>query len=324
MMQRWVFRVASAPRYGGGHMARSLILAHEMRSMRHSLDIGFVLDAESASWRERLAAAGFAVAEATGGISAAEDINIKVLFDHPERSLAADIKGSGLVYIDDDAAGLAGASLIIHPHADLKGEAIGGVPALCGLKYALIDSRWSYVSVPDPIKPIERILVTFGQIDTVNATEQALQALLSISNLPPIDVALGNMAAHLEPLRQRFSSHAGVQLHIGRPQIDDLVMTAGLTIGAAGVSLLERLAAGSISIAVAQNATQRRLLTALANTGAILDGGDAWNFDQSAFCHVVSSLFAKPDIRLRMRKCARFLIDGCGAKRVAKAILTLQ
>jgi len=317
-MQDWVFRVASAPRYGGGHMARSLVLAREMRSIEHSLDIAFVLDAESAHWREHLDSMGLVVVETTGRM------NSKMLFDHPERSLVRDFKVDSLVYIDDDAAGLDGASLIIHPHADLKGEVIGGVPALCGLEYALIDKRWIRVVVPDPIKPIERILVAFGQIDTANATERVLEALLSIPGLPPIDVALGSSAVHLESLRRRFSSLAGVKLHVDRPHIDDLVKAAGLTIGAGGVSLLERLAAGSVSIGVAQNATQRSLLTALADTDVILDGGDSWNFDQSVFCDAVMRLFSSPDMRLQMRKRARLLVDGFGAKRVAKAILTLQ
>lgn len=317
MIGRWVFRVASSPRWGAGHMSRCLTLATALRRTAPGIAIDFLLDDEGGQWTGRLQETGF------GRLTAPPQLQEwGAIIDHPARADAAELRTtqgcSKLVYIDDDGRGLRGADLTVHPH---PGDAVGveGAEVLSGSAYAPVDPAWSLVGPPPLDRPVGRILIGLGQVDSVDATSRVLEAVLRLDHdLDRINVAVGESAPHRQAVQHLASRSAKCRIHVGA-DLRPLVSESDLAIGGGGVSLLERLAAGVPTISISQNRTQRLIIAALAEAGATVDGGDVSHFARDEFLHKLRLCFS-PERRSLLSATGRLTIDGKGAERIAARI----
>ena len=95
---------------------------------------------------------------------------------------------------------------------------------------------------------------------------------------------------------------------------------ADFVIGAGGVSLMERMAAGvpSLTLLLAEN--QRLLVEGAARLGATIDGS---KLARDEFTGALQAVFADTGARVSMAAAGRTAIDGEGATRVAERLLAL-
>lgn len=322
MISDWRMRVASAPKWGGGHMARCLVLALEMRARAPDVRIEFLLDEETDDWPRQLALHGFAVSDTE---TLPQEFGL--VFDHPDVVEAAAVSGRATVVmaINDDGPDLPDADVILHPHPGRENDAIAGVPALCGADYALIDPAWSALNGVAPDAPVSSVLIAFGMVDSVDATTAVLTALLELPERPEqIVIAVGAAAPHRHAIEKLAATNVGCRVIAGCSDLKPLAAQAHVIIGAGGVSLMERLAAGRVNMAVAQNAVQHRLIRSIAGRNAVIAAGSMPDFDSSDFIAQYQALCASPESRRRLAEAGRRLVDGKGAMRVASHLITMS
>lgn len=316
----WHFRVASDPKWGAGHVVRCLNLAQALREQA-AAKVVFHLDPKSAEWPRLIADAGFEVAAGAnlGGAG--------IVLDHPDRKLLAAEGWLGghaasRFAICDQYDDWSAVDWVIHPHVapvGLKDNA----RILAGSAYAMVAPAWKHVRPPAPVAPVREVLIGFGQVDSVNATSAVLRGLLA-SDVPAelIHIAIGAAAPHREEIADIIRSVPQCRLHVGLTDLRPLVSACGLVIGAGGVSLEERLAAGAVTVAVAQNSVQHEILEALAALSVIVCGGAMPDFDAEAFGKVIRFLWNEPGCRIALSQAAREVFDGRGCHRIAEHMRT--
>lgn len=319
----WVFRVASRPEVGGGHVSRCLTLA---RAMAGRVSVRFVLDPEGADWTSRIMASGFEVgAEGDAWTGHAEGVILdtyevsRTTLQHWRQQAAR------LVAIVDTECPLAGVDISIMQWRLACNEAGAGV--LWGLRHALVPRQ--FAEIADAVWPElpQHVLVSFGLRDSVNATGLIISALENLATewQPEVTIVAGARAPHLEAVRKavdRLGSRGG--LVVEADSMIPLLASCDFAIGAGGISAAERAAAGRPSATLALNAHQRMVAQALSSCGATLDLGGVESADPETLAAALLSLAKDREGRMRMAAAARRAVDGQGARRVADGILGWQ
>lgn len=324
MTASWLLRVASHPRHGGGHVARSGVLAEALAARGES--VLMVLDNGADEARARLEARGLSCTmEEPAGPWRGSVVDG---YDFAPESIARLVQvAAPLAAIDDFLDPPPGAALVINSACHLSGDRVGDIPALLGPRYALVDPRFSVLPARDRTAPVAHIVVTFGVIDSGNATELALEALERIAAAGPalrVTVIAGHAATNLASLRKTVAAHApGWRLLTNPRDMAPLLAEADLIIGAGGVSLLERMAAGvpSVTLSIADN--QRLFVEGAAALGATVDAGDASTSSSAALSDILLATLRDPERRVNMSRAGRQAIDGNGPARVADRLVSL-
>jgi len=319
----WLFRVASAKRWGGGHVARCRSLA---TAVRHRRPVTFVLDDDDGGWSKPLAENGFAVWTGEGwpagrwcgtlmdgyGFSDADALSL--------REVAAP-----LVVLDDLMSPPPTADLIVNPGAEsLKYAA----PALQGPRYALIDRKYLGLPPPPIREQVEHLVITFGRYDTLGATELALRALTLLGDRdglkPRLSVVLGADSPNLRDTRMYVEALGEkAQLLVDHRDMPGLLASADMVIGAGGVSLYERLACGvpSVTLCVAPN--QALNIAVCERHGATTNGGPIEAQTTDGLADTVLSLACNWTAREDQSRSGQACVDGHGPQRVADAMMRL-
>lgn len=318
MTQRWLLRVASHTRHGGGHVARCGILGRALSDA--GAEPLMWLDPDSPEAAGRLAGLGLdciADADEPGG---RWDGSVIDGYGMEEEAAALADFAPPLVVLDDFLTPPPAASLIVNSAFHLTGDTVDGRPALLGPAYALVDPRFAALPDRDRGQPVGEILVTFGKVDPCNATELVLKALVSTGAEANITIVVSSSSPHGETIAEAVRALGGRgRLIVDAPDMVPLLAAADLVVGAGGVSLMERVAAGipSVTLAVAEN--QRLFVEGAARAGTTLAG----SADQKALTQTISLLLGAADARTRMSTAGRQTIDGGGAKRVAHRMFAM-
>ena len=316
----WALRVASKPEDGGGHVRRCIALGH---ALVQSDPVLFVLDKGGEVWLKRLADDGFAaVIEGDEG----EHRWSGCILDGYNFS-AADAqrwksRTGFLVDVDDCGSPRSIADLAVCPTADSGHGDVSGVPALTGLRHALVKPPPALIRHRRNLGG-RRILVSFGMRDSHNATGIALAALSNTGDgglAGNITVAMGADAPHLQAVRD-MASAIGAKLVVDAPGLYGLLADADCMIGSGGVSLLEGMACGIPSVTVCTADNQRRLVALAADAGGTIDAGPVGSVAERALAEQVLRLVADIDAQTVMSDRAKELVDGGGADRVSAAIV---
>jgi UDP-2,4-diacetamido-2,4,6-trideoxy-beta-L-altropyranose hydrolase len=194
---------------------------------------------------------------------------------------------------------------------------------LCGPSFAITHARFprrrpAALARRDG-RPVERILVTFGQIDTPNMTSAALAALRMIGFEGAVDVAIGSAAPHLAGLRAAASSR--VRLYTDANNLDELMASADIAIGAGGVTAWERCCLGlpSIISVIAEN--QRKQVAVVRNAGAGIVLPDPYDGIANDIAAALRRLIDENSLRMDMAHAAEGLVDGEGPRRIEKFVV---
>lgn len=317
----WLFRVASLPRHGGGHLARCTALAAAVRA--HS-PVTFVLDDVDDGAQLAAKALG---QNGYKSVEAAKAGSIPILgtvidgYEFTDETAAFYAARGPLVAFDDFLRPPASADLVINASCHLSGETVAGVPALLGPNYALINEIFSAIPDRDRTAPVQRILVTFGKLDPGDATGLVLESLdRLIMKVPKFDVTvIAPQNAEGKPWFKRRD----ITILSAVPNLIELTRTADLVIGAAGVSLFERMAAGVPSVTLSIVDNQDLFVAGAAAAGGTVNGGSVNQVTTSSLSEKIEVLLSNPDLRMEMSRSARKLIDGKGANRIAAVMRDL-
>lgn len=320
MTGAWLFRVASNPNWGGGHVSRCRNIA---RSLREYAPVQFVLDDESGRWKERLAADSFlALDESAMSDTWRSDWSGCVLdgysFDDADaRRLRA--KTGFLVALVDLQSPPEGTDLVINA----AGARVRyPCHALTGLEFALVDPKFADSDAPRMDRR-PNLLIAMGLRDAPNATAMVLRSLRGQvrGELGDISVVLGASADHLEDVRALVAQIEGAVLTLDAEDMRLQVAHADMVVSAGGVGLLECLAAGRPCIAITTADNQEMNVTAVSDSRAAVCLGRISDLSPDALAAQIS-LLAKDDVlRAALARAAQEAVDGCGAARVAVAIL---
>ncbi len=323
---RWLFRVSSSVEVGGGHMTRCLSLAKAMTDTDPTVELVFVLDLAGHAWLEPVRNAGYV------SLIEGEELSSNwsgVLMDGYQFSdtdfaYYKTLAGTGpLVFIDESPRPPQLIDLVIN---------IGGFPdvvesperksELSGLKYALLGTQYRDMPVSPVAESVQSILISFGRVDSMDATSVALAALATLMKDDAgftTKIIMGGGAPHLKAVKQAISNFPGpVSLAIDANDMPDQLMKADLIIGGGGVSLLERMAAGVPSVTVVQAENQNSVIVGAAAHGGTINAGPIGSMRIERMAESVAGLMHSRSLREDMALTGRSLVDGYGAERVAR------
>ena len=323
---KWVvFRVASEARVGGGHVSRCLAVA---TAMGDTVAVLMVLDPGAEAAAARCAEAGIATTEAPLDVAAGRGVCVLDGYDFTATDYVYYASIAPLAVFDDLGDPPAAASLVINATPGLSGDRWRDTPALLGPRFAPI--RPEFAALPDrpvPAMP-EHILVTLGRTPAHAEAERVLDAIEAARNHefdPAVTLILPGAADMPDNLRriidrpsQRITTVESVS------DMAAMLFETDLVIGAGGVSLLERMAAGIPSVSVVLADNQRASIQGAAALGATR----ACEFDDDSATgenleEAIWRLARDPELRAAMARAGRDAVDDQGAKRIADALVML-
>lgn len=192
---------------------------------------------------------------------------------------------------------------------------------------------------------IQDVLITTGGSDPYEFCEPMIRALLSLNPDLRLHLILGKLftASSAAALESLASKNPHIQLYRSVSDMAGLMKQCDFAISAAGTTLYELCAIGVPSVSIAMADNQKVMAETFARTGAVPYAGDIrhpssdpflWDFDkiqdllpkeeiQELPCRIASlirTLDSAPRIRQSMYTKMRYLIDGKGAERIAKAL----
>ena len=198
---------------------------------------------------------------------------------------------------------------------------------LLGPGYALLSSdysrlRYSTLLRRQETKTVDRVLVSMGGTDPVNATDVIISALSRVEKSLMVDLVVGLTWPQFAMIKERIeSSHHNIQLHIDKNNLASLMSNADLAIGAGGVTSYERCCLGlpSILIAIAEN--QLNNACRLNKKNAVKSLGCFDILSDQLIADGINALLAHPDQCIEMSKSAATVCDGYGVNRVVSQLL---
>ena len=314
----WAFRVASRPEVGGGHVARCLTLA---RSLGH-LDqrVIFVLDDDGWAWEPMIAEAGHACVSASDACPTDVAACLFDGYEFDERTvLPWRERARVIAALVDDMPIPAWADIAIAPSVKPADICDSEVEVLAGLDYAIVDPGFAAGRQRVVRDNAENVLVSFGQRDSKNATDLALDALepLGRDNGMAVTVALGQHALHLSAVADRVAAMPSAALEVDA-DMKGFYSRADLVVGGGGIGLLERMAQGLPSVSVTLADNQRRQIELCAHSGGTVDAGQLEDLNATRLLEIISPLLHSGNRRAAMSAAARQAVDGAGAGRCAR------
>lgn len=315
----WLFRVASRPMDGGGHVGRCRVLAGQMREM--GAKVVFSCDDGGQAWLPVLQRESVAVmAGAEPALPWSGAVVDGYHYDHAEYLRLKALTGRLAVIVDEQVPDAA-ANIVIAPGRPIA-QALPGVMVLDGLQHALVDPAFSAVPGRPAAVP-ERVLISFGLRDSRNATGLVLDAFAICAAdgwHPRVQVAMGRSAVHLADVAQKVAQLPQAELLV-EPDLRQFLAEIDLVVGGGGVGMLERLAAGrpSITIALAPNQIPQSEYCSRQNATLLL--GRIEDLSAPAVAAALLALRTDNARRQAMALAGRRLIDAQGARRVAMALV---
>lgn len=334
---RILFICNAGPSVGGGHVMRSLTLAHALEQ-RGAACVFLASPAVAAI----LAAFAPAMPTAPAASTSPEDLVVAanglpadaLVFDHYGLDAAthtAIAAGRPALAIDDLADRRLAADLVLDSGParrleDYAGRLPTGARVLAGPIYAPVRPAFAALrakALERRGEPVRRILVSMGLTDVGAITARVVKRLRPLADDALIDVAVGHDAPSLAALRAMAADDPHLRLHVDAQDMARLTLESDIAVGAAGSATWERCVLGLPSILVVLADNQRQAAAALDKAeAAIVIAVEDPAFD-AAFASGVSRLLGDDRLRARLAARSSALCDGRGADRVAEAFLGL-
>lgn len=324
-MKSVVFRVASAPEAGGGHVLRCLAVADVVRAMGSI--VLFFVDSNADKIVNRIRLAGYKVQEDNAELR----LNITdkwdaILIDSYQLS-QKDVqfwctKGqTSLVFDDyDNGCSFCTTRIVAKPFLGIDNK---NKKVLYGPNFIPIGSDFrNFASVR--FGPVKEVLFMFGLRDSVGATLLALEVWSEISSrfsAIKVTCVIGSTCPTLSEVKKSIERLGG-QILIDHHNISKLLVEFDLAVGGGGLGLYERACSGLVNIATPIAENQKSLCHWLAsNGGCICVDFDPFSFKRKLKESIINLVYSE-NSRVKISKNAMLLIDGLGAERVAKQLIS--
>lgn len=351
---RVAFRVDASRQMGIGHLRRSLSLAEALRLADAEVifvtrDLGIesgamIGDARFPHHRLPAPAGGFvgdpAVPHAAwAGVDADEDAAQTaacldggadwVIVDHYgfgarwHRAVRAAL-GCRIASIDDMADRDFDSDLLIdHNYArDHRAKYAGRLPEttpiLGGPAHALLGPAFADAPRYAFSETVRTMGVFMGGVDAANASCLVLEAIEAAGFGGPVEVVSTSANPHLAALREMIGRRPGASLSLDVPDLAGFFARHDLQIGAGGGASWERCCIGvpTLLLVVAEN--QRAVVPDLARD-RIVASVDSLAREEIALA--IGALVSDSSHRAELAQRSRALVDGKGARRVARRLL---
>jgi UDP-2,4-diacetamido-2,4,6-trideoxy-beta-L-altropyranose hydrolase len=331
-----VVRADGGPSIGAGHVMRTLALASLFRDGGWAVGFAateetFVSVAALNDWPlDRLVLTPDADKEADALRSRWPGGADILVVDHYERGAALEKACRGwarrIVVIDDMADRRHDADILVDA-ANAREAYRGLVPDSCemltGPDYAIVNRSFRKMRAGALARRggagVESVLVSFGQVDALNATQHAVAALAATGFAGDVDIVLGRAAPHLEAVRAAAGPRTWI--HVDTDDMPALMTKADLAIGAGGVTALERCCLGLPSVLVTVADNQRGIVAMLKKAGGAADAGQVDAKLETRLAERLSALFDDGSRRAAMAQAGAKLIDGLGGERIMLAAI---
>jgi len=348
------FRADASSRIGAGHVVRCLTLADSLayrgaqtcficrplpdalakrvRSHGHELIQLPATDLDDSTSEQHLAIQGEDAKQTRYALSHRRCdwliVDHYSLDDHWERAFR-DVAPSILV-IDDLANRQHECDLLLDQnyYADLATRYDGLLPPhtrrLLGPTYALLRPQFAAARANPAVAQADRLFVSLGATDPFGVCLKVVASLRTLAyNALGADIVVG--ADHEQRIETVAAADGitGIRVHGFIDEIAAVMTRCTVAVGAAGGSTWERCAIGLPSIVVITADNQRKMAIDLAQTGVILNLGEAAAVSVNALANAIDELIGDPVRRSRMRLSAMNLVDGQGAQRVTDCIMEM-
>lgn len=198
---------------------------------------------------------------------------------------------------------------------------------LLGPEYALLNA--SLVDVGrknNATSELTNILIYFGDADAHNQTEFVLNTIdCSHFEGMKANVVLGWTNKHAATVRSKFQRPRHIEIEFFQSSSDffDLMKSSDIAIGAGGTTVWERMFIGLPAIVISTADNQERSCLGLHREGLIIYLGTWLEVDQSKLRTAIFNAIQSPTLLSSISSRGKKLIDGHGALRAAKSIVTI-
>jgi spore coat polysaccharide biosynthesis predicted glycosyltransferase SpsG len=222
--------------------------------------------------------------------------------------------GMPVATIHDLGLGAAGGDLVIDGSLGGPWRRWPTGRTLTGPRYAIVDRRLATVRLERVVGPGGKVLIALG-----GGPRRRLAARLAAAVLREVPAAHVTIAGGLLPATTQADPRI---TWLSDPQaFADTLAHATVAVVAGGVTLYESCAAGTPRVALAVVPAQRRTVEAFARAGAAIDAGGPLagartRRDVDHVAGLVADVVRDKNVRARLSKTGRRLIDGRGLARV--------
>lgn len=237
--------------------------------------------------------------------------------------------GCKVAVIDDLANRQISADVIIdqnwHEDHAKKYAAVNmnNTPILGGPKFAMLDSVYSRCARWVASESVMSIGVFMGGGDAQDYSSLVLDAIELSGFEGCVEIVTTSDNRNLERLRNQLNRKAKSSLLVDVPNLASFFAGHDLQIGAGGGATWERCSIGAPTIALAVADNQFQLLEPLSTLGVVYGLLDRPP-NLRKIGHAIDEMMSSRSMREGMSKKARQLVDGFGAKRVARELLGVE
>lgn len=195
---------------------------------------------------------------------------------------------------------------------------------LLGPNYALLQPQYAelHPHISPRKGPVKRILVYFGGADNRNITERAIAAFSGLNRADLfLDVVINSDSPHAVSLRDQVKHHKNIVLHEDLPSLAPLMAQADLAIGAAGATSWERCCLGLPTLVISLAKNQIPIAAELDRLKFVRYVGNLEAVSLSALKEAIQEVLQNEDCLAQWSKHCLDLVDGLGAKQVAKLLI---
>lgn len=335
---RCVIRADASVTTGTGHVVRSRTLATQLKA--RGWDIVFAVRELPSGLEASLAELGrvlwidaqVEIVEEPAWIGErVGDVNLCVTDSY---AIGAEWQASSrrwarsLMVIDDLATAPQDADLILNQNlgvleSDYEDLVSADARTLIGPRYALV--RPAFAAMRDALAPrsgrIDRVLIFMSGADIANITQRAAAACDQLG--VPADVVVGPAYPYSSDFKRWASDKTLINVHHNISDMERLMASADVSIGAASSASWERCTLGLASILVTLAANQEAVESELVRLGAALSLGWHHQVTGEDLVGAIEGLRTNPDTVRLMSHAAADITDGRGVDRVVAEVQRL-
>lgn len=335
-----LFRVDASAEVGAGHLRRCLSLAAALRleGTPSRFVVGGPADSVAFAQAHGVAARGIEStslwSEADLAVTAEEArVNrcpaVVVDSDSKHEGYLDRLRQAGwfVCAVDDGALHPFPCQLVVNgdAHADrlMYRSSSGDTRFLLGPQYSLLREEFWDIPPRRWRNEVVHVLVTLGGGDRIGLMPDLLRQLDRLPESFAVTAIIGPFFANRPAVEAAAAACTRrVTLQYAPGTVRDLMLDADLAISAAGQTLYELACAGCPNVAVAMAENQVEQVRAFAEANIVFSAGQVHDPDiLGAIAAAFATLQSNPTRRRAMSKAGRRLVDGQGARRVARVLV---
>ncbi len=189
-----------------------------------------------------------------------------------------------------------------------------------GPRYAPLRTRYRSVTKRS-VTSVERVLVFFGGVDSLNLTTTSLRAL-SLGELADIyvDVVVGVDNPHFDEIMNLANERERTKVFSDLPHLAHVMSSADIAIGAGGATTWERMCCGLPSIVVSIADNQTEIAEQLSQQNLLVYAGLGEKIFVDQLAKLISDVVNDRVLRAELAERGRSTVDGYGALRLAEIV----